>query len=917
MEAFTLAAKLALDTSGFTSSLTQVGGLLESIGLKNTPIFGKLFGFAEKAASTAVDVGKQVIQVGMDFDSAMSQVKALGNLENDDFIKIRKRAMDLGASTKFTATQVAEAFSYMALAGWDTEEMLDGIDGVLNLAAASGEDLGQTSDIITDALTAFGLEAKDAGHFVDVLAAASANSNTTVSMMGQAFKFLAANAGVLNYSIDDVAVTLGLLANNGIKSSQAGTSMRQIINSLVAPSKDAAEAMSELGISLFEEGTDKVKPLRQVLDEMRQIFRESDFDLGGKSLEEVQKDLEEVDAWYDDLTKQIEESGGAVDYLGKKIKQDDLDELYNEKLQGITHFNEDFLGNLKKIGGLRGVSSLISLMKTTDEDYEKLKTAVENSEGAASKMSKTMLDNLEGDITILNSALEGLQIIVSDEFKGKIRDFVTVVTEEIGKLNKAFQQNGLAGMFTNLANWVIDGVGEALETPTDKEVEDFGFAIGKFVGVVAVKLASNIGKYAQGIFDLGTALAGGLFRGLAIGLMGDDTEVQKIVDSLNDELEGVEVKNVKANGLLNYLDELAKKGDANVTKTNEWQTAVAQLEELMPGVKELLESEGTTLEENIEKVRTMTDEFRKQAIQQAMVNTLQKEYELLAQQGVEREKESVKIGVAEGKQQEISSTLKSNIASFSELIKTGIESGNIEDFDGSMLQKVTNLMNGYMMIGDEMLKIEDMNPEQLANALEELQTFIEQPYDENAWDVDPELLSPEERKALVSEYEHSVKEISDANDKIKELNDQMDATKKQIGTTEKAVQKVSSELGVTAEGVGTAGTNVVNALNNLAGDLGGNPGEEDGSHAKGLWNVPYDDYVARLHRGEMVLSSSQAREYRNGSPDFDMSAFEEAVRKAIMTGMSNANVVTYVTDDEVARGANRRNGQLMNSGRFE
>ena len=235
MDVMTLAAKLTLNTSEFDANLSS--SEKEMKGMTSGGVaWGNIISQAvTKAARATLNFGKNVIQVGADFDTAMSQVKALGQLENDDFIKVRKRAMELGESTKFTAAQVAEAFSYMALAGWDTDEMLAGIDGVLNLAAASGEDLGRTSDIVTDAITAMGLTAKDSSHFVDVLAQASANSNTTVAQMGEAFKYLATTGGVLDYSIEDVATTLGLLANNGIKASQAGTSMRQILNTLINP----------------------------------------------------------------------------------------------------------------------------------------------------------------------------------------------------------------------------------------------------------------------------------------------------------------------------------------------------------------------------------------------------------------------------------------------------------------------------------------------------------------------------------------------------------------------------------------------------------------------------------------------------------------------------------------------------------
>lgn len=188
----------------------------------------------------------ETVKVGETFDSSMSNVGAISGATADEMDALRDKAAEMGASTKFSASEVADGFGYMAMAGWKTEQMVDGIDGVLNLAAASGADLATTSDIVTDALTAMGLQAGDAAHLADVMAAASSNANTNVEMMGETFKYVAPVAGSLGYSIEDTATAIGLMANAGIKSSQAGTALRGALTRITKPSKEAQGSYVEV-----------------------------------------------------------------------------------------------------------------------------------------------------------------------------------------------------------------------------------------------------------------------------------------------------------------------------------------------------------------------------------------------------------------------------------------------------------------------------------------------------------------------------------------------------------------------------------------------------------------------------------------------------------------------------------------------
>ena len=218
----------AVTTNATLEKIDVVGGKMESAGNAIAGVGKKM-----SIASTAVaGLGVAAVKTTADFDSAMSQVAAVSGATGDDLQELQDKAREMGEKTKFSASEAAEAMNYMAMAGWKTKDMLNGIDGIMNLAAASGEDLATTSDIVTDALTAFGLSAKDSGHFADILAAASSNANTNVSMMGETFKYCAPIAGALGFSAEDTAEAIGLMANSGIKASQAGTSLRTIMNNL-------------------------------------------------------------------------------------------------------------------------------------------------------------------------------------------------------------------------------------------------------------------------------------------------------------------------------------------------------------------------------------------------------------------------------------------------------------------------------------------------------------------------------------------------------------------------------------------------------------------------------------------------------------------------------------------------------------
>ena len=341
--------------------LKTVGDNITNVGKKFLPVTGVVAGLGTAAVKTAAD-----------FDSAMSKVAAVSGATGADFDALRDKAREMGSKTKFSASEAAEAMNYMAMAGWKTEDMLEGIEGVMNLAAASGEDLATTSDIVTDALTAFGLSASDSGHFADILAAASSNANTNVSMMGETFKYCAPIAGALGFSAEDTAEAIGLMANAGIKGSQAGTALRTIMNNLSGDVKICGSSIGEVTVATTN-ADGSMRDLSDILADCRTAFA--------------------------GLTE-------------------------SEKAQAA-----------ESLVGKNAMSGFLALMNAGEGDIDKLSSAIANCDGTAAGMAETMQDNLAGQLQILKSQLEELAISFGDLLMPAIRSIVGWIQKFVDWLN--------------------------------------------------------------------------------------------------------------------------------------------------------------------------------------------------------------------------------------------------------------------------------------------------------------------------------------------------------------------------------------------------------------------------------------------------------------------------------------------------
>ncbi|MCI5882906.1 MAG: phage tail tape measure protein [Eubacterium sp.] len=398
---------------------------------------------------------KKSIDIGSEFEAQMSTVGAIANASESDMVRLTEKAKEMGATTKFTATQSGQAFEYMAMAGWKTSQMLNGISGIMSLAAASGEELGTTSDIVTDALTAFNLKAKDSGHFSDVLAQTSASANTNVSMLGESFKYVAPVAGSMGYSVEDISLALGLMANASVKGSIAGRSLKTAIANMAAPTDKMEAAMKKYNISL-KDSHGNVKDFKSVLDNVR----------------------------------------------------DSLGQLTDKKERAAA---------IKTIFGKDALAGMSAIITASKKDYDSLTESIYNCDGAAEKMANRKMDNLKGDMDLLTSALETKAINIYELTSGPLREVTQNLTDWVEEfdVNSAAQKLGdFGGAVMDAAEPLLD-VGEWLLDHPDVAVDAIGGVAGT---LVASNIAGHISNITSSVKALNIALKANpvLFGGIAV-----------------------------------------------------------------------------------------------------------------------------------------------------------------------------------------------------------------------------------------------------------------------------------------------------------------------------------------------------------------------------------------------------------------
>lgn len=438
----------SLNTGGFEKGISALGGIA-SKGLTASTV-------AISAVSAALSTcAGYAIKVGSDFEAGMSNVEAISSASAqsvttasgemvDGLTALTDKAKEMGATTKFSATESSQALNYMAMAGWDAQAMYDGLAGIMTLAAASGEDLATTSDIVTDALTAFGMQASESGHFADVLAQVSASANTNVGLLGETFKYVAPLCGTMGYSAEDASIAIGLMANSGIKGSQAGTALKTAIANMAAPTKAMAAQMAALGIEI------------------------TNSDGSSKSLMEVMQNLRTS---FDGLSES-EQAAAASTIFGKEA-----------------------------------MSGMLAVINASDEDFAKLTESIYDCDGAAEQMAATMQDNLQGQITILKSGVEGLGIAVYEKLQEPLKNLAVKGQEYIGQLTDAFNSGGFSGLVSEIGNVLADAVSMVM-TYAPKLVDAAVDCIDAFIGGIS----SALPAIAPAAVQIGTTLIEGIIK---------------------------------------------------------------------------------------------------------------------------------------------------------------------------------------------------------------------------------------------------------------------------------------------------------------------------------------------------------------------------------------------------------------------
>lgn len=447
-----------IDTNGFKSGIDKIKSIAQAgVSAVTTTLAGitAALGAAVMPAAT----------VGSSFEAAMSKVSAISGATGDSLQSLTDKAKEMGAKTKFSASESASALQYMAMAGWNTESMLNGIDGIMNLAAADGLDLATTSDIVTDALTAFNLKASDSTHFADVLAKASSSANTNVSMLGESFKYVAPLAGTMGYSVEDVSLALGLMANASVKGSMAGTSLKTALSNLASPTEEMSNVMTQYGISISDaEGN--ALPLIDVMKQLREKF-------SGLS--------------------ETEQAAAASTLFGKEA-----------------------------------MSGMLAIINASDSDFDNLTKNINNADGAAQAMADTMQDNLQGQITILKSGLEGLGIEIYEGMSAPLQEAAVEAQNYVNRLTEAFKSGGLSKMieeagaiFGELAVKAAEAAPEMLNAAVD------------FLQAFVDGIANNADKLAKSAVDIIQTLITSVIEHAPDLIKAAKVIVSELVDNLN------------------------------------------------------------------------------------------------------------------------------------------------------------------------------------------------------------------------------------------------------------------------------------------------------------------------------------------------------------------------------------------------
>lgn len=577
----------------------------------------------------------ECVNLAGDFEEAMSAVEAISGADAEGMAELSAMAKELGATTKFTAQQSAEAMTYMAMAGWDVNDMLNGMSGVLSLAAASGEDLAQVSDIVTDSLTAFGLSASDSGHFSDVLAAAAANANTNVSIMGETMKMSASVAGALGYSIEDVAVAMGLMANSGVKGSIAGTALRNTFNGLLSGVTLTGEAFGEYTFSAIRaDGT--MKGFASTIDELRVYFQQ---------MTEAER-----------------------------------------------------VANAQAIAGQRGYNGLLAILNASDAEYQKLTDSINGCAGAAERMANIRMDNMKGQLTLLQSAWEALRVSIGEQFTGAMRGVYAVMTDIVNEINAWVQAH--PALVKAIAAFVgVLGAGvaalTAVATVTKVLIPLMTLLGASIHGVNVVLGIAALVAAIVGISDAATPAVASVEE-LTASATALSTSVAENRQSFADAQAEIIATANTADYYIDRLEAIEKETGGNVEGNREYHAILAALSEQIPEVAGLIDLQTNSINGGTSALRAHTEAWKRDAQTQAeqeYLNGLVQDYNAATSEKYANE---VKLVQAQAKLSRASKEHGDAMAKLNELSKDSRRFTSEGTVEQQRLQEIISRTSGEM-----------------------------------------------------------------------------------------------------------------------------------------------------------------------------------------------------------------------------
>ncbi|MGN0184681.1 MAG: phage tail tape measure protein, partial [Aristaeellaceae bacterium] len=588
------------------------------------------------------DAYMECVSIAGDFEEGMSNVEAISGATAEEMELLSGKAKELGATTKFTAQEASDAMGYMAMAGWDAQEMLSGMDGVLQLAAASGEDLAMVSDIVTDNLTAFGLTAADTARFADVLAAAATNSNTNVSIMGETFKQSAPLAGALGYSIEDVATAVGLMANAGVKGSIAGTALKNIFNGLLEGVTLTSAALGEYEFSAVKaDGT--MKDFRTTIDELRSCF--------------------------DQMTE------------------------------------AEKMSNAEAIAGMRGYAGLLSILNATDDDYTRLSNSINNCTGAAREMASIKLDNMNGQLTIMKSAWDGLKISLGEQFTPVMRNLYSLGTDLFGLLNSFVQKHpALVKAVTAFIGVMATATAGILAFAAAKKIAAAINLAALFSAAAPIAaVVAGVAALTAGIVALASAANEGIPS--VKELTGAAREMGKTIDDAKATYEETSASTLAAANVADtYISKLEEMGDyasLSEDEQRQYHNTLALLCQVVPELSNSIDLETNSIDGGTAALRANTEAWKQNAIQQAYQEQLTAIYSSYADVLVEAEENSIGLTKAQYELDAANQRYNDALARMDELWNEAVaeanamyeEYGLVADATGYLSQEYYDLQN--------------------------------------------------------------------------------------------------------------------------------------------------------------------------------------------------------------------------------